>query len=96
MKTHKDVKVSDYEISLSKILGKNIVDVWGYITKEFGEPTFQMTKVKLEDGGYLDCEGEHDMPYLTNGGKGNEWLDDEVLENIYKTSEATNQKRTNL
>jgi hypothetical protein len=78
MLKYKDVKVSEYEISLAKMLGKKIKDVRGYISKEFGDLTFKLSNIELEDGTKLSCEGEHDFPYIPD-------IDDELLENIYKT-----------
>ena len=65
----KDIKASDEpgdtDISLAKLTGKKVKDVVGHLTKEFGDPTFQLSKIVLEDGSIIHCEGEHDMPYLT-------------------------------
>jgi len=91
MKEYKDVTTepngrhSNVSISLSKLVGKEIADVEGYITTEFGDYTFKCSWLRFKDGSELWFEGEHDMAYLTNGGKDDDWLDEEVLENVYKT-----------
>ncbi len=98
MKTHKEVLVegSDYQISLKKMLEKNIKDITGYLTGDFGEPVFHMSYVIFEDGTELSCEGEHDNAYLVQA-VAEEHPDpeirkrycseynDEILENIRKT-----------
>jgi len=65
----KDVKATDEPgdlgISLTKLTGKKIKDIVGHLTKEFGDPTFQLSMIVLEDGSIIHCEGERDMPYLT-------------------------------
>lgn len=57
-------KTSDFEYGLAKIMGQSIKEVHGYISTEFDEPMFKMTSIELEDGTMIQCEGEHDMPYL--------------------------------
>lgn len=66
MKTLKDVRFDgSHSISLSKLVGKELSDIKGYLTGEFGgEPCFKMTHVVLKDGTEFWCEGEHDCPYL--------------------------------
>lgn len=61
-----DLKVENYPylISLVKLTGKKIADVQGYIIKEFGEPTFKITNLVMEDGSTIGVGGEHDFPYL--------------------------------
>ena len=51
-------KGSDFYISLSKLHGKKVVDLEGYITREFGDLTFEIRRVVLEDGTKLYCGGE--------------------------------------
>jgi len=83
MKTLKEVTVDD-SISLSKLTGKPIKDVLGYISMEFGEPAFKLVKVILEDDTAFWCEGEHDMPYLTDGyGEKAAMFDSDELQAIY-------------
>lgn len=59
---------SEYKLSLSKITGRKIADVHGYITTEFGDPVFKLCALVFDDGTELDCEGEHDLPYFVNRG----------------------------
>ena len=86
MKTINDVRAegSTYEISLSKLMGKKIKDIHGYISNEFGDPSFKLTKVLLEDDTYFWVEGEHDFPYIVDGGveKGAK-LDTDQMQTIY-------------
>jgi len=90
MKKYKDVKVSDYEIGLTKMLDKKIKEVRGFVTNNFGDPVFELTKIEFEDGTLLGCEGEHDCPYLVSWATEkdpeycNEYTDD-LLENIQKS-----------
>lgn len=86
MKTFKDVKADDKEnsslISLEKLTGKRITDLYGTLSKEFGdEPIFQIYRVCFSDGTSEFAEGEHDIAYLPNL----PGVSDEELENIYKT-----------
>lgn len=91
---YEDVRVSDYEIGITKIIGKKIKEIRGYLTSEFDDLTFKMTKVEFEDGTFLGCEGEHDMPYLVD------WddqpnFDEETLEEIDK-SDPNNEEAERL
>lgn len=83
MKTLRDVQIhigrADY-ISLSLLMGQ-VVDVLGFITNEFGDPTFQISRILLADGKCLYAEGEHDCPYLING---TAEFDGEQLQFLYK------------
>jgi len=56
----------DYELDLSEVAGKSIANVYGYVSGEFGDPTFKLTRIEMSDGKIYDVEGEHDMPYLTD------------------------------
>jgi hypothetical protein len=84
MVTLKDVKTSSFEIGLTKLIGKKVKDVHGYISLKFGEPVFGLTYIELEDGSKLGCEGEHDFPYLVQFAK---WeqpnFDEDTLRRIY-------------
>lgn len=84
MKTRLDVQVegSNYEISLSKLLDLGIKDIQGYISYEFGEPTFKMTKIILDEGHSLWCEGEHDFPYITESATPVPGFTEEALRNV--------------
>jgi hypothetical protein len=74
---------SDYELSLTKLTGKKIVDVVGYVCKEFGGTLFQVTSIVLEGGERIFVEGEHDIVYATESVS----LDEELIEKIYKEEE---------
>jgi len=82
MKTYQDVKAdgSDFEISLLKFIGKPIKDIRGFINTEDGL-SFELTKIIFEDGQSLNCEGEHDFPYVY----GLTDKQEEELDNINKT-----------
>ncbi len=64
-----DFKTSDHEYGLTKILGKQILEVNGYISTEYAEPAFKMTSILFTDGTNVTCEGEHDCPYLAYNDK---------------------------
>lgn len=56
---------SDYLFSLSKFVGKKVVDLVGYPSDPFGgTPIFCITEVIFEDGTNAFLEGEHDVVYL--------------------------------
>lgn len=55
---------SDYLLSYTEISGKKIKDITGYMTTEFGEPTFKLCHVEFDDGTEQGVEGVHDLPYL--------------------------------
>lgn len=57
-------KLMDYEHGLSAVAGRRVAEVAGYVSNEFGDPVFQLTRVIFEDGTSADVEGEHDCPYL--------------------------------
>jgi hypothetical protein len=84
----KEITISSYEISLSGLIDKKIKEVAGYLCEEYGEPMFQMTRIIFEDDTYLDCEGEHDCPYLTSSGSTTpeKYNDDDYLEALYKAN----------
>ena len=55
---------SDYLLSYSKMTGKKVRDIEGYVTDEFGDCTFKLCTIVFEDGSSQSVEGEHDLPYL--------------------------------
>ena len=55
---------ADWRISLTKLIGKGIKDIEGYLTNEFGGISFKISEVILSDDTQMDVEGEHDFPYL--------------------------------
>ena len=56
---------SDYFIDLGKLFKVDVVSVHGYMSNEFDEPVFKITRINLSDGTSLHVEGEHDMPYIS-------------------------------
>ena len=83
MTTLEDLKVSPYEISLAKLIGKKINDVRGRITTDSaGELVFKLLYIELENGELLGCEGEHDFPYLVNWPDKQRNLDSDVLNQL--------------
>lgn len=96
MITDNDIRAEGetYLRSLTKLVGKPIKDIHGYIADIGGGATFKLSKVILEDGTKLGIEGEHDFPYLV------EWdsqpnFDEDTLQRLYdeaaKNWEAENQ-----
>lgn len=85
MITYNDIKVGGFEISLSKLVGKQVKDIRGYLSKEFGDVVFKMTSIVLEDDTKMGCEGEHEFPYLVqyNASKQPNF-DDATLERLYE------------
>lgn len=59
-------KLHDWEKSLPTILGKEIEDISGYVSAEYGEETlvFKISRIIFKDGTAFYVEGEHDMPYI--------------------------------
>jgi hypothetical protein len=83
-----DLKIegSNIYISLVKLCGDRIIaDIEGYLTTEFGSPVFKMSKVVFTDGTHLDCEGEHDLPYLVEYNRKQVRVlpDEETLQALY-------------
>lgn len=69
----------DY-FSLSKFVGKKVVDVIGYCSDPFGGvPLFKITQIIFEDGSKVFVEGEHDVPYLPSDNKLKN-MDEETLQ----------------
>ena len=73
-----DVQCGDHprEISLKRLAGIDIVDIRGYLSKEFGEPCFKVTRIEFANKKFMYVEGEHDFPYVTE-------LNPEVLQALY-------------
>jgi hypothetical protein len=71
---------SDWQFSLTKYVGKKIVDVIGYPADPFGgTPVFKITQIVFEDGTTVDVEGEHDAAYIPADDKLNN-MDEETLQ----------------
>jgi hypothetical protein len=75
-----DVSVGG-NISLAKLTGKQIKDIRGYISNEWGSSFFKVSKVVFEDDSVLFMEGEHDMPYLPATEKQPN-MDEDTLESL--------------
>ncbi len=77
-------KGSDFELSLSKLMGKEVTDVLGYVDNEFGDDpedlVFNITNIQFKDGSTADVGGEHDLPYLESYDKDFEQKMFEILE----------------
>lgn len=58
----------NHELSLNEISTSPVKDVFGYVSNEFGDPCFKLTRIEFADGRTADVEGEHDMPYLCDCG----------------------------
>ena len=54
----------DMYLSWTKIKGKKIKDIKGYISNDFGDPVFKIDSIVYEDGSYNFCEGDCDFPYI--------------------------------
>lgn len=90
MKKLSDVRPegSSYGISLTKLAGVPIADVIGYISNEFGEPVFKVTKILFEDGTTTHVDGEHDIAYLSAFGENAPpSLVDETISDLYRQQE---------
>lgn len=80
--TRRDVMVADdpFWISLSKLTGKQVIDIRGRLAIAEWGPTLCLSAVIFDDGSELSIEGEHDFPYV-DGEQPN--LDEETLERLY-------------
>lgn len=82
-KNLKDVLVDgqDLYISLSKLTGKGIKDIQGYVSGFTpGDALFMLTDIVFDDDTKVRVEGEHDFPYLVEYKDGSHNLDSETLE----------------
>ena len=68
-------------ISLAKLSGSGIADITGYLSKEFGQVTFVISRIVLANGNKLFVGGEHDMPYIEDT-----IVPDTMLEQLYEES----------
>lgn len=81
-----DVTVEDgnwKQISLLKLTGCNIVDIQGYVSKEFGDPMFHVSRIILDNGEKLWVNGEHDIAYIEDSPEDLN-LDEDTLEDLYR------------
>jgi hypothetical protein len=72
----------DWRLSLSKLVGKKVVDVIGYPSDPFGAgPIFKVSQIVFEDGTTVYVEGEHDVAYIPSDEKLKN-MDEETLERL--------------
>lgn len=50
--------------SLSAFIGKKIADVIGHLSREYDDAVFAISAIVLDDGTFLNVEGEHDFSYI--------------------------------
>lgn len=74
----------DY-ISLVKLTGLKIVDIWGSVNVEYGN-AFEIHRVIFENGKQLFTGGEHDCAWLEDLDNG-EIMSDEQLEALAEEEE---------
>jgi len=80
-------KDSDYLFSLSKFVGKKIVDIAGYPSDPFdGVPLFNISRIIFEDGTEVFVESEHDVAYLPPDDKLSN-MDEETLQKFIDEEE---------
>jgi hypothetical protein len=73
--------------SLSKFVGKKIVDVAGWPADPFGgAPLFQIWQIVFEDGSTVYLDGEHDVAYIGSSDKLQN-MDDDTLESFIDRDE---------
>ena len=79
-----ELKVSAYELGLTRLVGKTVKEIRGYVSNPFvDEPLFKLTKIEFEDGSFLGVEGEHDVPYVVEYGTPQPNMDEDSLQAIY-------------
>lgn len=72
----------DCEFSLSKLVGKKIVDVIGYPTNPFGAmPIFNVSHIIFDDGTRISLEGGHDTSYIPANDEFDN-MDEDTLERL--------------
>lgn len=92
LKTKEQVSVDTDKlyISLVKLTGLKIVDIWGSVNVEMGN-AFQIHRVILEKGQELFTGGEHDCAWLEDLDNG-EIMSDEQLEALAQEEENENDE----
>lgn len=85
--THlKDILSADgWTISLSKLTGKAVKDVTGYLAYDHDDVYFKVCDIVMADDTIIGVEGENDFPYLSfyPGENAQPNCDDETLGRIY-------------
>ena len=74
-------------ISLNKLLSSKIKDVEGHVSTEFGDATFSVNRIILEDGTVIFLNGEHDIAYIEPMGDDIPGLGQEQLEALAEEQE---------
>ena len=64
MENLKDITTADGYISLTKLTGKTISDLYCAVGNEWGETLIHVYGIKFSDGTYASVQGEHDMVYI--------------------------------
>lgn len=82
-----------YNISLVKLAGKDIKDIFGVLCKVNGvngvEPVFQISRIVFDDDSEVGVEGEHDFPYLTEFACSDDHnLDSKTTQRLYNEMKA--------
>ena len=78
---------NDTMTKLEELVGKKIKSIDGYISHEFDDPVFKLSKIIFEDDTFLWTEGEHDIAYVYNYGT-DDILTDEMMEKAHAKEEA--------
>lgn len=83
--TYQDIKIEgEHTISLLKLIGKQVKDIRGYLTGEFGDVVFQVTEIVFDDDSEVGVDGEHEIAYITTYAKWNQPnMDEFTLERLY-------------
>ena len=58
----------DFFLSYTKLTGKKIKDILGYVT-ECGDPIFNICRIVFEDDTSVSVGGEHDIAYKEDEGE---------------------------
>lgn len=67
---------SDYLLSYTKVSGKKIKDLTGYVSIEFNDPIFKIVNILFEDGTSESVGGEHDIAYIHSNSKIDDLLEE--------------------
>lgn len=73
---------NDYLISIVRLTGQKIQDIYGYVSMEFGDPVFDVSRVVFENGKEVTFGGEHDIAYLESYDERGLNLDDATLRGL--------------
>ena len=88
-----DLVVSEYEIGLTRLIGKSIKEIRGYLSEAYSDVAFKLTKIEFTDGTFLMVEAEHDYPYLVQDTRQPQPnFDDDMLERLMAESQEDTDK----